>query len=251
MAGESSETPSYLVDIQPVLASKCYACHGPDASKREAGLRLDIESGLFENLESGNTAVSIQHLPQSEIIRRITSSDPDSMMPPPDFSKPLTNEEIGMITHWVEGGAIWENHWSYEPLTATEPARVSPTGWNKNPIDQFILHSLKRKGLKHSQRADKRTLIRRLTYDLHGLPPAPHAVKAFMEDESEDAYENLVDTLLASPRYGERWARHWLDVVHYGETHGYDKDKRRPNAWPYREYVITALNQDIPYWSFC
>lgn len=241
---------SYLQDVQPVLASKCYACHGPDEAKREAGLRLDLRESFFEKLESGHTAVDQNNFSKSEIIKRISSDDPDFRMPPPDFPKKLEPHEIKTIQKWVKGGLSWENHWAFEPIRTQAPPRVRNKDWSQNPIDAFILAAQKRQGLKHAPRADKRTLIRRLTYDLHGLPPTPEEVKNFLQDDAPDAYEKVVDRLLASPRYGERWARHWLDVVHYGETHGYDKDKRRPNAWPYRDYVIDAFNQDLPYDRF-
>ncbi|MEM7367086.1 MAG: PSD1 and planctomycete cytochrome C domain-containing protein [Bacteroidota bacterium] len=243
-------SPSYIQDVQPILASKCYACHGPDEAKREAGLRLDMETNLYDTLESGLPAISLDHYSESELIQRITSVDPSYQMPPPDFPKPLEADEIHIIRQWVERGAKWENHWSLEPIQAPHPPTVRGRRWVKNPIDQFILAKQKDMDLNHSPLADKQTLIRRLSFDLHGLPPNPGEVEAFLSDESEDAYEQLVDRLLSSARYGERWARHWLDIVHYGETHGYDKDQRRYHAWPYRDYVIKALNQDIPYSRF-
>ena len=241
---------SYLQDVQPILATKCYACHGPDEAKREAGLRLDVREAFFETLESGKTAIAADRLSDSQLIKRITSEDPDFMMPPPDFPKSLKPEEVAILQKWVETGLLWENHWSFEPIQREEPPKVRKKAWSQNPIDRFVYDSHRKQGLRPSPVADKRTLIRRLTYDLHGLPPSPEAVSAFLTDASPEAYEKLVDQLLASPRYGERWARHWLDVVHYGETHGYDKDKRRPNAWPYRDYVIDALNNDLPYNRF-
>ncbi|MEQ6121452.1 DUF1553 domain-containing protein [Reichenbachiella sp. MALMAid0571] len=241
---------SYNQHVQPVLAAKCYTCHGPDKEKMKAGLRLDIRESLLDTLESGNTALNPMDFSKSEIIKRIESSDPDFMMPPPDAPKQLDEEEVQVIKKWVEEGAKWENHWSYEPLKKQIPPEISEASWSQNPIDPFIFQAQEKLGLQHAPEANKRTLLRRLTYDLHGLPPTPEQMKAFLEDDSDDAYARMVDTLLASPRYGERWARHWLDVVHYGETHGYDKDKRRPNAWPYRDYVIDAFNKDLPYTRF-
>lgn len=246
----SSSDISYLQDIQPILATKCYACHGPDEAKREAGLRLDRRESFFEKLESGKPAVSSMRWSDSELIKRIQSTDPEYQMPPPEFSKPLEVEEIQLLQQWVEDGVAWENHWSLEPIKKQTPPKIKNQAWAQNPIDYFISAAHEAQGLAHAPEADKQTLIRRLTYDLHGLPPTPEELDAFLKDDADDAYVDLVDRLLASPRYGERWARHWLDVVHYGETHGYDKDKRRPNAWPYRDYVIDALNRDIPYGRF-
>ncbi|MFK7845885.1 MAG: DUF1553 domain-containing protein, partial [Rhodothermales bacterium] len=180
----------------------------------------------------------------------ISSTDPEYRMPPADFPKPLDTEEIQVLSQWVEAGVPWENHWAFEPLQASDPPIVSRKRWPRNSIDHFVLEAQEKNGLSPAAEADKRTLLRRLTFDLHGLPPTPDELEDFLADKSEEAYERVVDRLLASPRYGERWARHWLDVAHYGETHGYDKDQRRPNAWPYRDYVISALNSDIPYDRF-
>ena len=246
----SQSSNSYNQHIQPVLAAKCYTCHGPDKEKMKAGLRLDIRESLLDTLESGNTALNPIDFSKSEIIKRIVSSDPEFMMPPPDAPKQLAEDEIEVIRKWVEEGAKWENHWAFEPLKKQAPPEISEDSWSQNPIDPFIYQKQEKLGLQHAPEADKRTLLRRLTYDLHGLPPTPEQMKAFLEDEADVAYSRLVDTLLSSPRYGERWARHWLDVVHYGETHGYDKDKRRPNAWHYRDYVIDAFNKDLPYSRF-
>jgi len=241
---------SYARDIQPLLASNCYACHGPDGSEREAGLRLDIRDSLFVTLPSGSTAVSLDDLDNSELIRRISSSDPEYMMPPPEFPKRLDEEEVETLTEWVNGGAPYETHWAFRPIEEQPLPQVSKKRWPINGIDHFILAAQDERGLSPSPIADKRTLLRRVTFDLHGLPPTKEELDAFLQDMSPQAYEKVVDRLLASPRYGERWARHWLDIAHYGETHGYDKDQRRPNAWPYRDYVIDALNRDIPYSRF-
>lgn len=250
LTSQSQSHLSYNQDIQPILAAKCYTCHGPDKTKIKAGLRVDIRDSLFVKLESGNMALNEGDFNESELIRRINSTDPDFMMPPPDAPKQLDVEEIQMLSQWVEDGAQWENHWSYEPIKARELPEVLSDQWSENPIDAFVLSKQQELGLVHSPEADKRTLIRRLTYDLHGLPPSPEQTEGFLADTSPDAYEKLVDELMDSPRFGERWARHWLDVAHYGETHGYDKDKRRTNAWPYRDYVINAFNKDIPYSRF-
>ena len=171
---------------------------------------------------------------------------------------PLTAEEIQLIRSWIsqgasddtpagkENAAVW---WSLKPLSRPAAAPANDP-WIRTPVDTFILAKLKEKGLMPSPEADRRTLIRRVTYDLHGLPPTPEEVRNFVDDKSPQAYEKLIDRLLASPRYGERWGRHWLDTVHYGESHGYDKDKPRLNAWPYRDYVIRSFNDDKPYARF-
>jgi hypothetical protein len=181
----------------------------------------------------------------------------------PQKAKPLASEDVAVIREWIAKGAAWPDNlvlkdrrfegqtwWSFQPLRRPAVPAVRNTAWLKTPIDAFILKKLEEAGLSPSPEADRRTLIRRLTFDLHGLPPTPGEVDAFISDASPDAYEKLVDGLLASPHYGARWARHWLDVAHYGDTHGYDKDKRRDRAWPYRDYVIRSLNADKPYTRF-
>jgi hypothetical protein len=181
----------------------------------------------------------------------------------PKKAKPLTAEQVAVLAKWIAEGANWpkdvtlqaspdpgEKWWSLQPLTRPAIPVVQTPSWIRTSVDAFILRRLEQQGMKPSAEADRRTLIRRLSFDLLGLPPSPSEIDAFLRDRSPDAYEKLVDRLLDSPRYGERWARHWLDVVHYGDTHGYDKDKVRPNAWPYRDYVIRAFNEDRPYYRF-
>ena len=194
----------------------------------------------------------------------------------PRKGEPLSTEQVGILRAWIDQGANWpdprprgggatgtgeaadkSDHWAYKPLAdrrcpGCRRCRRSPrfASWSRNPIDAFVLAKLDEKHLAPSPPADRRTLLRRVTYDLTGLPPTPEEVKAFLADDSPDAYEKVVDRLLASPRYGERWARHWLDVVHYGESHGYGMDRPRPNAWPYRDYVIRSFNEDKPYARF-
>jgi len=240
----------FTSDVLPILSSKCFTCHGPDPEERKAGLRLDTQEGLLETLKSGNRAVVPGDSSSSALIHRITTTDADDQMPPPASVKQLSDEEKQLLARWIAEGAAWSGHWAFEPISDVNAPSLSDTTWAKNSIDTFILRAQSEQGLTPSPEADRRTLIRRLSYDLLGLPPTPEEVTAFLEDPRPDAYEHLVDTLLASPRYGERWARHWLDVVHYGDTHGYDKDKRRDNAWPYRDYVIESLNEDKPYGQF-
>lgn len=187
--------------------------------------------------------------PEKSVLYQLISGGKPAM---PLVGEPLTKAQIESVRQWIENGAQWteaKTWWSLLPLN--RPSVPNETSsWIRTPIDAFILAKLREKGLEHSPEADRRTLIRRLTYDLHGLPPSPEDVDAFVADNSPDAYEKLVDRLLASPRYGERWGRHWLDAAHYGESHGYDKDKPRRNAWPYRDYVIRSFNEDKSYARF-
>jgi len=249
-----------------ILAARCAECHGVDV--QESHLRLDSRAGLVAGGDFGPAIVAGASA-QSELLRRVRSTNSEQRMPP-DGPR-LTAEEIAALAAWIDAGAVWEggepapaavrdprlDHWAWQPIVSPEVpppvAAFAATGGvepARNPIDLFIRHALAARGLEPSPAADRRTLIRRLSFDLVGLPPTPEEMEAFAADPDPRAYEKLVERLLASPRYGERWARHWLDIVHYGDTHGYDKDKPRPNAWPYRDYVIRALNDDKPYARF-
>jgi cytochrome c553 len=255
-------------DLAPtILAARCVECHGADT--QESGLRLDSRAAMLKGGDFGPAAVAGKGM-QSELVRRITTTNPEQMMPPD--GERLSKDEVAAIAAWIDAGAPWPgsdeepvpavrdprlDHWAWQPITKPPvPDRVaafatlSGVEAERNAIDLFVRAKLAEKGLSASAMADPRTLIRRLSFDLTGLPPTPEEVDAFVSDPDPAAYEKLVDHLLASPRYGERWARHWLDVVHYGDTHGYDKDKPRPNAWPYRDYVIRSLNADKPYARF-
>ncbi|MEO6434261.1 MAG: DUF1549 domain-containing protein, partial [Tepidisphaeraceae bacterium] len=236
-------------DIRPILTDNCYFCHGPDKEQRKADLRLDTREGLFQ-VKDDVAAVVPGKLDDSVMFMRITSDDPEFVMPHPDSKKTLKPEQVQLIKQWIEQGAEWKGHWSFEAPARPIAAEGKSDGLAPNPIDRFIAETLAEQGLKPSLEADPVALIRRLTFDLVGLPPTPQEIDALVSDPSADAYEKLVDRLLASPRYGERWGRHWLDVVHFGESHGYDKDKPRPNAWPYRDYVIRSFNEDKPYSRF-
>jgi len=225
-------------DVRPILTSNCYQCHGPDDKTRKAKLRLDRENSTREILE--------------DMVEFITSRDPEQIMPPPESGKQLTPVQIETLRQWIAQGALWDEHWSLKPLRRPTVPGLTDAGkkWARNPIDQFILAKQNELSLAPSPQADSLTLIRRLTFDLTGLPPTPEQIDTFLKDKSPGAYNKLVDRLLASPHYGERWGRHWLDVVKYADTCGYDKDKLRPNAWPYRDYVIRAFNEDKPYTRF-
>lgn len=237
----NSQIPSYSRDIRPILAARCQACH--QASNLSGQLNLSSHTGLLQGGNNGPAVVPGK--PENSPLYQWVSGPKPRM---PKFGPALSIAEQGQIRHWIEAGAPNDSAgnqdstwWSLQPLKP-HPSFKS--------IDQFIQAKLQAKQLQFSPEADRRTLIRRLYFDLHGLPPAPADVEAFLNDRAPNAYEALADRLLASPRYGERWARHWLDVVHYGDSHGYDKDKPRPNAWPYRDAVIRAFNDDIPYARF-
>ncbi len=242
-------------DVKPIFARACLPCHGPD--KQRSGFRLDRKADAFKGGDFGKAIVPGKSA-ESPLLRYVSGIDPDLVMPPKP-KKRLTAAEVATLRVWIDQGAKWpddgsttekaEVWWSLRPLKKPTPP-MAADGWARTPIDAFVLTKLREKRLRPSPEADRRTLMRRAYFDLIGLPPTYDEVEAFVADPSPDAYERLIDRLLASPRYGERWARHWLDVVHYGETHGYDKDKPRPNAWPYRDYVIRAFNQDKPYSRF-
>jgi mono/diheme cytochrome c family protein len=246
----------FVRDIQPIFAKSCYACHS--AQKQKSGLRLDVKTLALAGGDDGPVILPGRSA-ASMLIRNVAGLDPEKIMPAKGAR--LTAEQIGLLRAWIDQGAVWPESadaiklpgpadwWSFKPIV--RPAVPAADGkWGRTPIDALILARLKEKGLAPSPEADRRTLIRRVTYDLTGLPPSPQEIDEFLCDKSTGAYEKVVDRLLASPRYGERWARHWLDTVHYGDTHGYDKDKVRPNAWPYRDYVIRSFNEDKPYSRF-
>ncbi|MCP5527914.1 MAG: DUF1553 domain-containing protein [Verrucomicrobiales bacterium] len=253
----ASETVDFERDIRPIFERACIDCHGPE--KQKSGYRLDSRNAALNggdvsapNIRPGDSA-------GSPLIRFVAGLDTDLRMPA--RGEALSTEEVNRLRAWIDQGAVWPESaspptpdpldwWSLKPLARPACPPVSEAGWVRNPIDAFVLARLEEHGLSPAPEADRRTLIRRLSFDLLGLPPAPAEVEDFVNDPAPDAYARLVDRLLASPRHGERWARHWLDVVHYGDTHGYDKDQPRPNAWPYRDYVIRALDEDKPYGRF-
>jgi mono/diheme cytochrome c family protein len=259
IAGPAADPPrpaaaDFDRDVKPLLAAHCLKCHGPD--KQKGGLRLDRRADALKGGDSG-PAIDPGKPADSLLLTLVAGDDPDRVMPP--TGDRLTAAQVATLRAWVEQGADWPadgsaaadpaDWWSLRPVVRP-PVPAADPKWGRTPIDAFVLAKLRGKGLAPSPEADRRTLIRRLSFDLIGLPPTPEEVEAFETDPAPDAYERLVDRLLASPHHGERWARHWLDVVHFGETHGYDKDQPRPNAWPYRDYVIRAFNEDKPYARF-
>jgi mono/diheme cytochrome c family protein len=254
-ASPAADAIDFDRDVKPIFTRSCVSCHGPQ--KQRSSFRLDRKADALKGGDLGRAVVPGKAA-DSPLIRYVSGTDPDVAMPP-DSKKRLTATEVATLRAWIDQGAKWpddgsesaaaEKWWALKPFTQPTPPKVADR-WARTPIDAFVLAKLREKGLKPSPEADRRTLIRRAYFDLIGLPPTFEEVEAFAADPSPDAYVKLIDRLLASPRYGERWARHWLDVVHYGETHGYDKDKPRPNAWPYRDYVIRAINEDKPYSRF-
>ena len=231
----------------PVLAKRCFHCHGPD--KAESSLRLNSQKSAFAEADSGLHAIVPGKPDDSELITRISETDESLRMPPE--GKPLSKEEIETFRRWIAGGAKWETHWAFQPMKnpAAAPS-VRKRTWVANPIDAFILHRLEENHLKPAPPANKIALIRRAYYDLTGLPPTPAQVDAFVNDKSPDAYEKLIDDLLESPHYGEQWGRHWLDLVRFAETNSFERDGVKPNAFRYRDYVIRSFNADKPYDQF-
>jgi hypothetical protein len=234
-------------DVRPILSNNCYYCHGPDPKHREADLRLDTSEGALA------MAIVPGKPDESPLIERVTSHSDDERMPPPASKKgPLTREQIATLRRWIEQGAKYEGHWAFLPLTKSEPPPVQNEAWVQTPIDRFILARLEQSGIAPSPEAEAATLIRRLSLDLTGLLPSPEEVQEFGRAFSEDrdaAYAALVEKLLASPHYGERWGRHWLDQARYADSSGYSIDSERA-MWPYRDWVIQALNDDLPFDQF-
>ncbi|HET6423210.1 MAG TPA: PSD1 and planctomycete cytochrome C domain-containing protein [Planctomycetaceae bacterium] len=248
-AVSAGEKLQFNRDIRPILSNNCYLCHGPDEKHREGGLRLDRSADATAKLESGQTAIVPGDANASELVKRILSTDPNTVMPPPDSEKVITAEQREILKRWVAEGAEYQGHWSFiSPQRPTPPA-VKRMDLVRNDIDPFLLARLEREGLEPNGEADKVTLIRRVTFDLTGLPPTPAEVGAFVADASPEAYSRLVDRLLDSPRYGEHLGRIWLDAARYGDTHGLHLDNER-SLWPYREWVINAFNSNLPFDQF-
>lgn len=236
-------------DVRPILSEHCFRCHGPDAGRRKGKLRLDTSDGARAIAGSGERAIVPGKPDESELIRRVNSDDPEERMPPPHTKKRLSPAQIAALKAWVEQGATYRTHWAFVPPVRPETPRVRETSWCRNPIDVFVLARLEAEGLKPAPDADKATLLRRLSLDLIGLPPTLAELDAFLNDDSPDAYEKVVDRLLASPHYGERIGRDWLDAARYADSDGFEKDKSR-KVWAYRDWVVSALNNDMPYDRF-
>jgi hypothetical protein len=240
-AAESASHIDFERDIRPILSSKCLKCHGPDDP--EADLDLTRRESA---VNSG--AIQPHQANAGTLLERVTTNDESLRMPPE--GEPLTAAEIDTLRQWIASGANWPGHWAYRPLADSTPAPLQSAqlqNWCRTTIDQFIAARLQENNLTPSAQADRLTLIRRASFDLRGLPPTPEEVDQFLNDPSDDAWAQCVDRMLASPAYGERWARHWMDLVHFAETHGHDQDRPREHAWPYRDYLIRSFNNDKPY----
>jgi hypothetical protein len=233
-------------DVLPILSDHCFPCHGPDARARKADLRLDTAEGA---LRKQDPVIVPGKSGESELARRITSTDETEVMPPPKFNRKLSAEQTRTLTHWIDQGATWGKHWALEPPVSPTLPSVRDGHWPRNPIDRFILARLEKEGLRPSPEAPRETLIRRVSLDLTGLPPTPEEVEAFLADHSPDAYQKVVDRLLGSPAYGERMAWDWLDAARYADSNGYQGDSER-TMWPWRDWVIDALNRGVPFDRF-
>ena len=239
---------SFNKDIQPILSSNCYSCHGPDSESREADLRLDTREGAIMDL-GGYRAVDPGKPEESEIILRIESDDQDEVMPPPESGHAISSEQLTLLKEWIENGAEYETHWSFKTPHKQLLPDIKRKEWPLSPIDHFVLKKLETENLPISKDASKRTWIRRVFLDITGLPPTIEQAEKFHKDQENDAYEKVVDHLLASDTYGEHWARMWLDLARFADTKGYEKDLHR-DMWRYRDWVIKALNEDMPYDQF-
>jgi hypothetical protein len=236
-------------EIRPILSRHCFKCHGPDDQARKAKLRLDVRDMAIRGGKSGQPAIVPDKADESELVRRIFAEDESELMPPPAARNPLSAAQKQLLKQWISEGAAYPQHWALLPPRQVPLPKVQQTTWPRTAIDYFVLARLESQGLRPSPTADRYTLARRLYLDLLGLPPTPEEADAFARDGSPDAYEKLVDRLLASPHYGERWARRWLDLARYADTNGYEKDRVR-SIWPYRDWVINALNRDLPFDQF-
>ena len=229
----------FVRDIRPILARNCYECHGPDEGHRKGDLRLDTSEGAFAKRD--DTAAFVpKDVGASEALRRILSTDAGEQMPPPKTGKTLNAEQIDLLKRWIEQGAPWRSHWAFERPVRREAPAVKDANWPVNDIDRFVLARLEQEGLTPSPAADKRAIARRVALDLTGLPPDPDVVQEFLADNSAEAYEKLVDRLLQSNAYGERWTRLWLDLARYADTRGYEKDRSR-TIWRYRDWLIYVI----------
>ena len=243
-AGPAGGLVQFNRDVRPFLSDKCFACHGFDARKRKGGLRLDTVEGAYGRGESGSVAVVPGDPAGSELWRRVNSDDREERMPPAKAHKTLTDREKVVLRKWIEQGAPYEGHWAFQ-----KPVRPAIPGGEKNPVDAFLLERLKTEGMSFSAPATREAWIRRVTLALTGLPPTIPELDAFLKDNADGAEERVVDRLLASPKYGEQMARHWLDVARYGDTHGLHLDNER-SIWPYRDWVIGAFNRNLSFDRF-
>jgi hypothetical protein len=242
---------SYNFDVRPILSDKCFACHGPDANKREAGLRLDLAESAYAKLKDGSGVAIFPGKPdQSEVYKRITSVDPDYQMPTPESHLGLlTENEIGIVKSWIEKGAKYEKHWAFTVPVSPKIPDVDRADWVKNEIDHFVLRRMQNTGLDPNEEADKSQLLKRVSLDLTGLPPSLELQEQFETDQSSKAYEKMVDHLISQKTYGEKMAIYWLDIARYADSYGYQDDEVR-TQWPWRDWLIHAFNKNITYDQF-
>ncbi|REJ95262.1 MAG: DUF1549 domain-containing protein [Planctomycetota bacterium] len=256
LSGAAGSQPvDFVREIRPILAERCYSCHGGES--QEGGLRLDVRRRALAGGDGGRVIVPGEP-GESPLIDRIARVEPDAAMPPDGEGEPLSTEQVELFRRWIEQGAEWpedaaeveqSNHWAFQPIERPEMPVIDGEP-AVHPVDAFVRERLRREGIAPSEEADRATLLRRLSFDLLGLPPSPDEVEAFLSDDDPLAYERLVDRLLASPHYGERWAKHWLDLARYADTDGYSGERYRPWAWRWRHWVIDALNADMPFDRF-
>ncbi|GAB5443256.1 MAG: DUF1553 domain-containing protein [Fuerstiella sp.] len=248
---QSAAAPDFRRVIKPLLSDRCFLCHGPDAENRQAGLRLDSPEGLCAPLESDDalSAVVPGHPERSVLVERILSGDPDLVMPPSDSGLKLSAAEKQQLVDWVKSGAEWKQHWAFAPIERPTPPELDDSSWVRSPIDAFILKQQREHGLDPNPETSRERWLRRVSFDLIGLPPTLEQLDQFLQDDSEGAYEAAVDRLLASPHFGERMAADWLDVARYSDTYGYQVDRDR-FVWPWRDWVVRAFNQNMPYDQF-
>lgn len=250
IAAQLPTTVDFNFHIKPILSDRCFSCHGPDEQALKAGLRLDTRAGALEqHLSSGQRAFVAGNTWKSEAFQRIISTDPDKQMPPEEFQRKLSPYEIALVAKWIEQGAIYKPHWAFIPPIKAEFPENRDEAWGRNAIDRFILKKLQENGLDPNKKADKETLLRRVTLDLTGLLPTLEEIDAFMTDEHPNAYEKVVDRLLSSPHFGERMALRWLDLARYADSNGYSQDGLRI-MWPWRDWVIKAFNENMPFDQF-
>ncbi|MBC8001887.1 MAG: PSD1 domain-containing protein [Opitutaceae bacterium] len=249
-AAERKSAPiDFKRDISAILSDNCFSCHGPDDKERKSKLRLDRRDDAIKPAKSGEIAIVPGNPALSELLKRITSTDEDAVMPPPKTKRTLTASQKELLKRWIAEGAKWSDHWAYAPPVRPTAPEVGNRRWPKNDIDRFILDGLEREKLKPSPETDKTHLIRRATYDVTGLPPTPQEIDAFLADKTPAAYEKVVDRLLESPAYGENMARYWMDAARYADTHGFHIDSER-SMWKWRDWVIEAFNKNMPFDQF-
>jgi len=250
-ATRGNDSVDYNLDIRPILSDRCFKCHGPDVNQRKANLRLDTREGALAALkdDAEGHAINPGHPETSEVFRRISSPDTAELMPPVKSNLKLNEHEIKVIERWIAQGAVYKPHWAFIPPKLSPPPQVNEKEWPVNEIDNFILARMEANGLKPNEPATKERILKRLSFDLTGLPPSVETQERFLNDDTADAYERMADELLAQPAYGEKMAVYWMDVARYADSHGYQDDGLR-TMWPWRDWVIHAFNENYPYDRF-